>query len=132
LADQLQAGTVESGFESLGLLLGLSAVLGAVKEVIEAEPPTKELEAAWEEARQAVEITVAVASKWFDSEITSQEALDLLMPAAEHADKALELAGRTMTNEYGVTESQMIAARQTAEAGIRAIFEETPTPAESE
>lgn len=127
LAVQLQAGTVD-GLEAMGVLIASAAILGQVKELVDAEPITRSLGPAWVEARQAAELAGDIVRRWFDDEVTSEDVPGLLGPAAEHADKALQLAGRQMTKEYGVTEPELIEVRQTAEASFRAIFE-TPTPA---
>ena len=127
LAAHLREGKIE-GLDSGGDLMVLEAVLGAISDLVEAPPPSEALAPAWAEAQLAVRIATEVAGKWLDDEITSEEAISMLQPAAVHADKALDLAGLQLTKEYGITEDQMLEARQTAEAEFRAIFAETPTP----
>jgi hypothetical protein len=120
LATQIQAGTIE-GMDATGSLIALAAMIGAVKEVIDADAPTRELSPAWAEAREALAIATEVVSKWFDKVITSAEVPDMLAPAREHVSVALVVAEKLMKDEYGVTEEQLAHFRSSTEAEFRAI-----------
>ena len=127
LAARIQAGNTDDR-EATGALIGLVFVLNSILKGVDGSSLVGGLEPAWAEAQGAVELAGGVMSMWINGEITPVEFTKLLKPAAEQAANALEMAGREMTAELGVTENEMVELRETVEASFRASPQVTPAP----
>lgn len=126
LAAKLRAEEIDSLEAGLTLWV-LAAIVGPVKEALEGDPPVKKLERAWAEGEQAVVILASIFADWFDQKITSEDIPGRIALVNEHIDRALDLAGKQMIKEYGVTKAQLDEARSQAQEEFKSILEKEPS-----
>lgn len=70
---------------------------------------------------QAVVLLANIFGDWFDQKISSKVVPERIGPVNEHIDRALEIAGKLMTEEYGVTKTELCEMRAESQGKFKSV-----------
>lgn len=126
-AQLVQSGQVDSA-EAQGALLATGMFLETVNKALQQPPPDQNMQAAWAEGQIAMPLVQQVIKKWFNKEITAANVEAELTPAKEQVARMMEVADRTMSEQYGVDEAELDQMREEIMANMRASLAEASKP----
>ena len=127
VATKVNAGEL-TGFNSLGGLIALAAVINAVDEAIPQTTTPEIFSPYWEQALSIHAATKDLTAKWFNKEIDSSVVLDDVAPYLEQIEKIMDDLDKELASSYGFNLQDMKKYREDAIQSFNGIFG-TPTPA---
>lgn len=121
-ATRVQSGELE-GFEALGLVMAVAALIGAVDESIpQAESPDV-LDPAWNSAIIVHEQTKELAARWLDKEVDAAQVVGEMQPVLRDIDAAVTGAEAALGTEYNVDSNLLTQKRKEIIDSLPEIFE---------
>jgi hypothetical protein len=127
-ARRVQAGELE-GFESLGTILALAAMIKAADENLPQLEPMPELRETWDRMLAVHERSKGILADWYNEEVDSGQVIRRTEPLLAEAESALSSAERTLAREYGLPTEELKAVRQELLQEMRELMAGTVTPA---
>jgi nitrate reductase NapE component len=109
------ADSPEAIGERLGVVIGATAILEAVSQKLEQEPPPG-FEPAWETARQSIPVTQGALAAWSDQEVNLSQMAEQLPYTL--VDQAVDQADRALVEQYGGSQADLDRMRAEAEAKL--------------
>lgn len=117
-AQLVQSGQVDRA-EAQGALLAAGMFLETTNKALQQPPPDQNMQAAWGEGQAALPLVQHVIKKWFNQEITAANVEAELLPAKAQVARMMEIADRTMSEQYGVDEAELGKMREEVMANMR-------------
>ena len=117
-----------TGFDSLGALIAVAALVSVVDKAIpETEVPSL-LQPFWDQVLPVHDQCKDIVARWFNKEITSTDVLAEMEPLLAAIDTILDETDQTLATEYGFDPQELQDQRDEAIQQINAALN-TPTPA---
>lgn len=126
-ADRTQSGDL-TGFDQVGALLAIAAVMEGVDQSLPEITPPEPLQTYWEEARSVHEQTKEILGDWFNDELDSAEVLIRMESVLLTAEGIIENVEETLARDFGFDLEQLTEERQEILESLPEIFESTSTP----
>jgi len=121
-ATRVQSGELE-GFEALGALLAVAALIGTVDESIPQTVSPDVVDPAWNSAIIVHEQTKQLAARWLDKEVDSGQVVAEMQAVLRDIDEILTSAEAALGTEYNLDSNLLTQKRQEIINTLPEIFE---------
>ncbi|MFC1996971.1 hypothetical protein ACFLXI_05110 [Chloroflexota bacterium] len=125
-ASRVKSGELE-GFESLGVIIAMSALIQALDELIAETTPPDILKSEWDQAIEIHRQTREILKRWWDKEINSTNVLDEISAPLDEIETLMGDIDKELSNNFHFDPAELKQVRDDAIESINVIFE-TPTP----
>ena len=126
-ASRTQSGDL-TGFEQVGALLAIAALIEGVDQSLAEIMPPESLTDHLGDARLVHGQTKSLLAEWFNDEIDSAEVSAGMGPILLDAERVIAGAEQTLAEVFGFDLDQLAEERQETLDSLPDIFESTPTP----
>ncbi len=116
-----------SGFQSLGAVIALAALVNAVDQAIPEIQAPEQIKPQWDEAIVVHNQTKDILARWFNKDIDSSAVLDEVKPLITGIENTLSSVDNTLSKMYGFDPNELQKVRDDAIASVNEIWN-TPTP----